>query len=83
VVGDYFEATDYILVTHGHSDHSKISMRKQKEGCQVIQWNDALVDGEYKIYENETGTIKIEAVPSGGNPMHSVKSCVGYIVMVH
>lgn len=80
--GDYNEAADYILVTHDHSDHNVISLCNQKESCQVITWSDALKDGEYMSYENESGTIKIEAVPSGGNPNHTVKSCVGYIVTV-
>lgn len=79
--GDYeTDPADYILVTHGHDDHNQVSLCKQAEGCKVIKWTDALVDGAYQTFDY--GNIKIEAVPSGGNVNHNVNSCVGFIVTV-
>lgn len=79
-LGDYSEPADYILITHEHSDHNDPSICTQNEGCEIIKWSDALVDGEYKSYD--FGNIKVETVPSGGNINHSVTNCVGYIVTV-
>lgn len=67
-------------MTHGHSDHNVVILCAQKENCKVIDWREALVDGEYQTFESSN--VKIEAVPSGGNPSHSLKDNVGYIVTV-
>lgn len=76
----YNTGADYILVTHEHSDHSQVDLVNQNEGCKIIRWSDALVDGEYQIFEEDG--IRIEAVPSGGNSNHDPKIDVGYIVTV-
>lgn len=77
----YKEPADYILVTHAHSDHSAVSKCEQAEGCKVIRWSDALLNGEeYQTFEEDG--VRIEAVPSGGGSNHNVRSCVGYIVTV-
>ena len=79
-VGNYLEPADYILITHGHSDHNDISKCKQAPGCQIIKWSDALVDGEYQVFEKDD--VRIEGVPSGGNYSHDVRNNVGYLVTV-
>lgn len=76
----YGEPADIILVTHNHSDHSRIDLCAKKENCKIIRWDDALIDGEYQVFEE--GNIRIEAVPSGGNISHSLNNNVGYIVTV-
>ncbi len=78
--GDYSEEADYILITHEHDDHNKVSLCKKNNDTVIIRSKDALKDGEYKTFEY--GNVKIEAVPSGGNANHSVSNCVGYIVTV-
>lgn len=76
----YDEPADIILVTHNHSDHNRIDLCAKKENCKIIKYNDALIDGEYQVFEE--GNIRIEAVPSGGNSSHSLDHNVGYIVTV-
>ncbi|MDD6039111.1 MAG: MBL fold metallo-hydrolase, partial [bacterium] len=76
----YREPADFILVTHGHSDHNNMSLCTQKEDCKVIKWGDALIDGEYQVFEYDD--IRIEAVPSGGNSNHKITNNVGYLVTV-
>ena len=76
----YNEPADIILVTHGHDDHNKVELCAKKENCRVIKWNDALIDGEYQVFEFDN--IRIEAVPSGGNGSHSLRSNVGYVITV-
>lgn len=78
--GDYSDKADYILVTHGHSDHQPHPSLELKEDGQLITYEEALVDGEYKNYD--FGNIQIETVAAGGNPNHNVDSCVGYLVTV-
>lgn len=78
--GDYCEPADYILVTHAHNDHNKISQCTQAEGCKIIHWYDAFVNGEYKTFEFDH--VKIEAVPSGDNANHNLWDNVGYIVTI-
>ncbi len=78
--GDYSQPADYILVTHGHSDHNNVSKCKKAPGCKVIKWRDALVDGKYQTFDEED--VHIEAVPSGGNSLHDPMVCVGYIITV-
>lgn len=76
----YIEPADFILVTHGHSDHNNMSLCTKKEDCKVIKWGDALIDGEYQVFEYDD--IRIEAVPSGGNSIHKITNNVGYLVTV-
>lgn len=78
--GDYTEGADYIFVTHEHSDHNKITLCTQNEGCTVIRSKDALKNGEYQTFDY--GDIKVKAVAAGGNKNHSIKNCVGYIFTI-
>ncbi len=79
-VGNYLQPADYILVTHGHRDHFNIKKCKQADDCKIITWREALIDGEYQIFDEED--VHIEAVPSGGNGLHDPAVNVGYIVTV-
>lgn len=79
--GDYSEPADYILVTHGHSDHYNLNKCTQAENCKVILWSDALIDGEYKSFELDN--LAIEAVPSGDNRNHLLKDNVGFIITIN
>ena len=76
----YKEPADVILVTHGHSDHNRVDLCEKKDDCKIIKWKDALIDGEYQVFEFDN--IRIEAVPSGGNSSHSLNSNVGYVITV-
>ena len=53
----YDEPADIILVTHNHSDHNRIDLCAGKENCKIIKYNDALIDGEYQVFEE--GNIRI------------------------
>ena len=70
---------DLILVTHQHSDHNKIDLCTQKEGCQIISNNEAIVDDVHQSFS--INGIDIEAVEAK-NFNHNPKKCVGYIVTV-
>ncbi len=70
---------DLILVSHSHRDHNAVNLiGKRNEGCQIIEYTDALVDGEYKTYD--LGYAVVEAVQAGNNPNHDIKVCVGWVI---
>ena len=70
---------DLILVSHGHPDHSAVDLIKNRnEGCQVIYHTDALVDGEYRIFD--LGFATVEAVQAGNNRNQDINECVGWLV---
>jgi L-ascorbate metabolism protein UlaG (beta-lactamase superfamily) len=70
---------DLILVTHAHSDHNALSLiGNRNEGCQVITYKEALVNGEYKTYD--LGFATIEAVQAGNNRNHNIRECVGWVI---
>ncbi len=75
---NYSEPADYILVTHAHSDHNKVSLCTKNDNCQLITWKEALINKEYKIFDD--GEVRIEAVPGGGRGSHIAAGNVGYIV---
>lgn len=77
----YKDPADFVLITHGHMDHNNPDLCAKKDNCKIIKWSDALVDGQYKVFE--APNVKIEAVPSGGNKNHSIKDNVGFIVTVN
>lgn len=77
--GDYTMPADLILVTHGHFDHCAVEkVEKQNDGCQIITYKEAVVNGEHKSFD--LGYVKIEAVEAGYNNWHDVNECVGYIL---
>ena len=70
---------DLILVTHGHQDHTAVKLIKNRnEDCQIITYKEALVKGEYKIFELDYATV--EAVQAGNNKNHNIKECVGWLI---
>lgn len=70
---------DLILVSHAHPDHTAVNLiGNRNEGCQVIYYKDALVNGEYKTYD--LGYATVEAVQAGNNPNHNIKECVGWLI---
>lgn len=70
---------DLILITHGHSDHTAVNLiRNRNEGCQVISYKEALVNGEYKTFD--LGYAVVEAVQAGNNKNHDIKKCVGWVI---
>ena len=79
-VGDgYGPAADMILVTHSHSDHSKLDkVANRNDDCQIITWKEALEGGQHQTFD--VGYAKVEAVEAGYNKNHDVKECVGYVI---
>ena len=70
---------DLILVTHGHSDHTAVDLIKRRANdCRIIQYTDALVNGEYRTYD--LGYATVEAVQAGNNKNHDINVCVGWLV---
>ena len=70
---------DLILVSHGHQDHNKVGLIKERNvGCRVIYNTDALVNGEYRTYD--LGYATVEAVQAGNNRNHDIKVCVGWLI---
>lgn len=68
-----------ILVSHGHPDHGAVDLIENRaEDCQIIRNTDALVDGEYKIFD--LGYATIEPVQAGNNRNHDVDVCVGWLI---
>ena len=75
----YDQTADLILVTHGHPDHTAVDLiENRSDDCQVITYQEALVDGEHKTFD--LGWVKVEAVEAGNNPNHDINVCVGFIV---
>ena len=70
---------DLILVTHNHDDHNKTSVIKERNpNCKTIKWTEALVDGEYRIFD--LGYVTVEAVEAYDGSNHNINHCVGYIL---
>ena len=70
---------DLILVTHGHQDHTAVDLIKNRnDGCQIITYKEALVNGEYKTFD--LGYAVVEAVQAGNNRNHDIKVCVGWLI---
>ena len=70
---------DLILVTHQHSDHNKISLCTQKEGCGIITNREALADGQHNSFDVDG--ILVQAVEAK-SILHSPKKCVGFILNI-
>jgi len=75
----YDVPADLILVTHPHPDHAAIELIKtQNPGCVTITNKEALVNGEYKVFD--LNYVTVEAVQAGNNRNHDINVCVGYIL---
>ena len=73
----YDKEADFILITHGHSDHNQISKVTQKSNCIVISNEQALVKCEYKTFAYNGFKIEVVAAYNGRHPKDK---CVGYIL---
>ena len=70
---------DLILITHGHQDHTAVNLIKTRnDGCQVITYKEALVNGEYRTFD--LGFATVEAVQAGNNKNHDIRICVGWVI---
>ncbi len=75
----YDRPADLILMTHGHYDHCGIDrIQKRNQDCRIISWKEALAGGRYQSFD--CGFVRVQAVEAGGNPLHSRKRCVGYVL---
>ena len=70
---------DLILVTHQHSDHNKINLCTQKDGCRIITNKDALAGGKYNSFDVDG--ILVQAVEAK-SIMHNPKKCVGFLITI-
>ncbi|MCL1828458.1 MAG: MBL fold metallo-hydrolase [Oscillospiraceae bacterium] len=69
---------DLILVTHGHDDHTQLSLIKTRNpGCEVITEKEAIKDGKHQ--EFNLGYVTVKAVEAG-NKNHDPAICVGFIL---
>jgi L-ascorbate metabolism protein UlaG (beta-lactamase superfamily) len=76
--GDYSEKADIILVSHEHSDHNKIDLCTQNEGCKVLRVKDTInTDNSYNTF-NYKG-VKVEPVPAS-NKNHPLNSTNGFVL---
>lgn len=76
--GDYSEKADIILISHEHSDHNKISLVTQNEGCRILRVKDTNnKDGTYNSF-NVKGVL-IEPVPAA-NRNHTIETTNGFII---
>lgn len=70
---------DLILVSHGHSDHTKTEkIKKKNPDCRIITWKEALEGGIHRSFD--FGFVTVEAVEAGYNRNHDVKECVGFVL---
>ncbi len=81
--GDYAEAADLVLVSHGHGDHNAVHLTSRKDSCVIVA-----PEGSAKGYRSkdikegqtlEVGSVKVQAVPAA-NKNHPRGSGVGYVL---
>lgn len=81
---DQPEAADLVLVTHGHSDHNKVSSIPRKAGAVVVAPVGAVRDARV-VKERDVltvGPVTITVVPAY-NKNHAREESVGYVVSVN
>lgn len=78
--GGYDVPADFILVTHGHHDHTKTQLCAKKPACRIITHEEALAGGRHNSFDLGGG-ITVTAVEAG-NKNHDPKHCVGYIINI-
>jgi L-ascorbate metabolism protein UlaG (beta-lactamase superfamily) len=74
--GGYSQPADYILVTHGHSDHNVVSKVTQKDDTVIIKCPKDIKVGDVKTYEGLT----IKAV-AAYNSNHPKGTGCGYVLI--
>ena len=81
--GDYSEAADLILVTHGHGDHNAVKLVTRKPGTVVAAPSGALaLPGAKAISEGDSfsvGPVQVRVLPAS-NKNHPRSECVGYLI---
>lgn len=84
--GDYSEAADLILVTHGHGDHNQVGLVARKASTIVAAPAGALAGqagaGAKAIAEGESlslGGLSVKALPAS-NKNHHRGECLGYLL---
>jgi L-ascorbate metabolism protein UlaG (beta-lactamase superfamily) len=77
--GDYSEKADIILVSHEHSDHNKVNLCQQNEGCLVLRVKETINTKNMTYNTFEYKGVKIEPVPAE-NKNHSIKSTTGFVL---
>jgi L-ascorbate metabolism protein UlaG (beta-lactamase superfamily) len=81
--GDYSEAADLILVTHGHSDHNRIGLVAKKTGTVIAAPAGAVsAKGAKVLDEGSTftvGSVSVRALPAS-NKNHARGESLGYLV---
>ena len=68
---------DLALITHGHSDHTALSLLTRKPDFTLITYKEALKDGVHQRFS--LMGLEILAV-TAQNKNHNPKECVGYVV---
>jgi len=81
--GDYSEAADLILVTHGHRDHNQVKLVTRKP-TTIIAAPDGAVSGKGTriVAEGDTftaGPVAVRVMPAA-NKNHDRATCCGFIV---
>jgi L-ascorbate metabolism protein UlaG (beta-lactamase superfamily) len=85
--GDYSEPADFILVTHGHSDHNRVGLVTKKEGCVILAPAGAVsATGLSKVAEGQSlsfgsgdAALNVLVVPAY-NANHHRDASVGYLL---
>ena len=76
--GNYGEAADLLLISHGHSDHSKAGLVTGKEDCLTLRVEDTInKDGSYNTFEHLG--IKVEPFPAY-NKNHKISQTNGFLI---
>lgn len=76
--GDYSEGADLILVSHEHSDHNKVALVTQNEGCLLLRTRQTInPDGSYNMFEHMGVTV--EPFPAA-NKNHKRDQINGYLL---
>jgi L-ascorbate metabolism protein UlaG (beta-lactamase superfamily) len=83
--GDYSEAADLVLVTHGHGDHNQVKLVSRKAGCVVASPAGAVAAaGSRAVAEGGSlelagGSVKVLVLPAA-NKNHPREESVGYLL---
>jgi L-ascorbate metabolism protein UlaG (beta-lactamase superfamily) len=81
--GDYTEAADLILVTHGHVDHNQVKLVARKAATVIAAPQGAVSEKHYRVVAEgdvfSVGAVTVRAMPAE-NKNHARAATRGYIV---